>query len=163
MVAFPTICWSHGGESGGFFLRKAGMTYTVAVLFVCTVLFALRVAGQVIVVLWAPRWLPSMEHWYSELMPYRYLLPAQLVLLSLMAVIAADVYRTGGFFASSWWGIAATPLRLAAVVYFASMIVRYVLTMKLRPERRWLKRTIPIWFHMVLATALWSFGGYHSI
>ncbi len=138
------------------------MTYTLAILFVCTVLFALRVAGQVIVELYAPRWLPAMEHWYSGLMPYRYLLPAQLFLLALMIVIVADVYRGDGFFAASGWGRVATPLRLAAVVYFFSMAVRYMLTMTFKPERRWFKRTIPIWFHMVLATALWTFGNYHS-
>ena len=138
------------------------MTYTFAILFVCTVLFALRVAGQVIVALYSPRWLPSIEHWYSGLMPYRYLLPAQLVLLSLMVVISSHVYRAEGFFAESGWGALATPLKLAAVVYFSAMVVRYVLTMTFRPERRWFKRTIPIWFHMVLATALWTFGNYHS-
>ena len=137
------------------------MTYTLAILFVCIVLFALRVAGQVIVALYSPRWLPSMEHWYSGLMPYRYLLPAQLFLLALMNFIVADVFRGDGLFAAGGWGSVATPLRLAAVVYFSSMAVRYVLTMTFKPERRWLKRTIPIWFHMVLATALWTFGNYH--
>ena len=139
------------------------MSLATLILLVCTVLFGLRVLGQVVVVLFSPRWLPAMEHWYSGLMPYRYLLPAQLILFSLMAVIAADVYRTEGIFASSWWGMLATPLRAAAVVYFGAMLARYILTMKLKPERRWLKRTIPIWFHMVLATALWSFGSYHSL
>ena len=94
------------------------MTYTLAILFVCTVLFALRVAGQVIVALYSPRWLPSMEHWYSGLMPYRYLLPAQLALLALMAVIAANVYGSVGFFAANGWGDLAAPLKLAAAVYF---------------------------------------------
>ena len=133
------------------------------VLFVCAILFALRVAGQVVVARFAPRWLPATEHWYSGLMPYRYLLPAQLLLLALMAFVVADVYRDSGLFALEWWKNIATPIRLAAFVYFSSMIVRYVLAMTRKPERRWFKRTIPIWFHMVLATALWSFGQYHSL
>ena len=95
-------------------------------------------------------------------MPYRYLLPAQLVLLTLMVLIAYDVSRMDGFFADSGWEALSVPLRIGAVVYFAAMVVRYVLTMALKPERRWFKRTIPIWFHMVLATALWTFGSYHS-
>ncbi len=132
------------------------------VLFVCAFLFALRVGGQVIVALYAPRWLPAMHHWYSGLMPYRYLLPAQLVLLTLLVLIAYDVSRMDGFFADSGWEALSVPLRIGAVVYFAAMVVRYVLTMALKPERRWFKRTIPIWFHMVLATALWTFGSYHS-
>lgn len=138
------------------------MSSSSIVLFVCNVLFTLRVAGQVIVVLWAPRWLPSMEHWYSGLMPYRYLLPAQLALLGIMAVIVADVYRENGLFAADWWSSVAVPFKLAAGVYFLSMVLRYILTMLFKPERRWFKRTIPIWFHMVLATALWTFGSFHS-
>lgn len=132
------------------------------VLSICVILFALRVLGQVIVVLFAPRWLPAMEHWYSGLMPYRYLLPAQLILLAVMILIAADIYRMDGLFAAVGWQFLAIPLRILAVLYFLAMVVRYVLTMAFRPERRWLKRTIPIWFHMVLATALWTFGSYHS-
>ena len=85
-----------------------------------------------------------------------------MVLLTLMVLIASDIQRTDGFFAESGWGALSGPLRIAAVVYFAAMIVRYALTMVLKPERRWFQRTIPIWFHMVLATALWTFGSYHS-
>ena len=138
------------------------MGYAGGVLFVCAFLFALRVFGQVVVALYAPRWLPAMQHWYSGLMPYRYLLPAQLVLLTLMILIALDTYRMDGFFADIMWEILSAPLRFGAVVYFAAMIARYVLTMALKPERRWFKRTIPIWFHMVLAIALWTFGSFHS-
>lgn len=138
------------------------MAYAGWVLYVCTFLFALRVIGQILVALYAPRWLPAMHHWYSELMPYRYLLPAQLVLLTLMIFIASDIHRMDGFFAGSGWEGWSAPLRIGAVVYFAAMIVRYVLTMALKPQRRWFKRTIPIWFHMVLAIALWTFGSYHS-
>lgn len=134
-----------------------------AVLALCAVLFALRVLGQVVVAVYAPRWLPAMEHWYSGLLPYRYLLPAQIVLLAVMILIAADVYRMDGLFAASGWQAVAAPLRVLAVIYFLAMVVRYTLTMVYRPERRWFKRTIPIWFHMVLATALWTFGSYHAL
>lgn len=137
------------------------MTPNFAILAVCTALFALRVAGQAAVAVAGPRWLPSMEHWYSGLLPYRFLLPAQLALLAVMAWATADVYRGGGFFASGWWSSAATALAVAAGVYFFSMVARYAVTMALRPELRWFKRTIPIWFHLVLATALWAFADYH--
>lgn len=131
------------------------------VLAICTGLFALRVFGQALVVTHAPRWLPSNEHWYSGLMPYRYLLPGQLLLLAIMVWITADILRDQGPFASDWWGASAQPLRIVAWVYFGSMVVRYVLTMTLRPEYRWFRRTIPIWFHVVLAVALWAFAEHH--
>lgn len=137
------------------------MSGSFLIMAVCTLLFALRVLGQVVVVTRAPRWLPANEHWYSGLMPYKYLLPAQLVLLAVMVVICADVYRGSGLFAAEWWGRAALPLVVLSWIYFGAMVVRYVLTMALRPELRWFRRTIPIWFHMVLALALWAFANYH--
>ena len=124
-------------------------------------LFAVRVFGQALVITRAPQWLPSNEHWYSGLMPYRYLLPAQLALLAVMAVITFDVYRDQGLFTADWWARAAPPLAVLSWVYFAAMVVRYVLTMALCPELRWFRRTIPIWLHMVLAVALWAFADYH--
>ena len=137
------------------------MSCNFVILTVCTCLFALRVLGQALVVIWSPRWLPSNEHWYSGLMPYGYLLPAQLALLAVMAVITFDIYRGQGMFAADWWAGAAVYLAVLSWVYFGAMIVRYVLTMILRPEFRWFRRTIPIWFHMVLAVALWAFADYH--
>ena len=137
------------------------MSYSCSILAVCTALFALRVLGQALVVTRAPRWLPSNEHWYSGLMPYRYLLPAQLALLAVMVVVTFDVYRDQGLFAADWWAGAAAPLAVLSWVYFAAIVVRYVLTMTLRPELRWFRRTIPIWLHMVLAVALWAFADYH--
>jgi hypothetical protein len=46
---------------------------TGAFLALFTVLFAMRVAGQLVVRYAAPRWLPPMDRW--NLMPYRLLLP----------------------------------------------------------------------------------------
>ena len=136
------------------------MSFNFLVLAVCTSLFALRVLGQVLVVTIAPRWLPANEHWYSGLMPYRYLLPSQLVLLAVMIVITVAVYQESAVFSGDLREAAAPYLVVLAGIYFASMIIRYLLTMIRHPERRWFQRTIPIWFHMVLAIALWSFADY---
>ncbi len=137
------------------------MSCQFIILAVCTTLFALRVFGQLLVVWRAPGWLPANEHWYSGLMPYRYLLPSQLALLAVMVVITADVYRERGLFAAQWWGDAALYLAVLSWIYFGSMVLRYILTMWLRPEFRWFRRTIPIWLHMVLAVSLWAFADYH--
>ena len=137
------------------------MSFSFIILTICTALFALRVLGQVMVVWFAPRWLPANEHWYSGLMPYRYLLPSQLALLAVMVLIAIDVFRHRGLFAADWWSAGAPYIAVLSWIYFGSMALRYVITMRLRPEFRWFKRTIPIWFHMVLAVALWAFADYH--
>ena len=96
-------------------------------------------------------WLPPMEAWMSGLMPYAYLLPAQWILIGLCATVSRDSARGHGrslrpapFFER--------PLLYFGYVYFGGMIVRYVVTMALRPEQRWFGGTIPILFHFVLAT-----------
>ena len=52
---------------------------TSLVLWICSVLMLLRVAGQVMVFLRAPSWLPPMGQWQSGLVPYWFLLSAQAV------------------------------------------------------------------------------------
>ena len=120
-----------------------------------------RVTGQVVVALCEPPFLPPMEAWYSGLIPYPILLPIQAAILALQAAISRDLWRGGGRFAvrRPRLGIG---LRRVSAVYFAVMVVRYIATMTLYPERRWLGGTIPIFFHWVLAAYLYSYGRYHS-
>lgn len=119
--------------------------------------FVLRVLGQVLVVLFQPRWLPPMRQWYSGLIPYRHLLPIQIALILVMGFIAHSV--------GSGRGVLAGPHRPAgraliafSAVYAASMLARYALRMARRPDQRWLGGTIPIVFHVVLAVFLYVFG-----
>jgi hypothetical protein len=62
-----------------------------AVMGVLLALFLLRVVGQIVVAAAAPRWLPPMARWYSGLMPYRYLLPTQIVFLIVMTALTVSV------------------------------------------------------------------------
>jgi hypothetical protein len=130
-----------------------------AFLIVFTVLLFARVIGQLVVVLFAPRWLPPMEEWQSGLLPYPVLLASQAVVLTFMGLICVDFARGHGFFVephphggrfSVWF----------ACVYFAGMVVRYIVTMIRRPERRWFGGTIPIIFHSVVAAFLWTWGRF---
>jgi len=53
-------------------------------------------------------------------------------------------------------------LRGLSSLYAGAMLVRYVVTMALHPERRWLGTgTIPIVFHWVLAGYLFTLGHFH--
>ncbi len=89
-------------------------------LWSCIALFAARVIGQFEVMLLAPAWLPPMDAWYSGLMPYYLLLPAQVVLLMIMTVVAWNRrVRTGRFAAAN--PRAARALRFAAYVYLGLM------------------------------------------
>jgi len=49
-----------------------------------------------------------------------------------------------------------------SAVYAAAMVLRYVLTMTLHPEKRWFGDTIPITFHFVLAGFIYVLGHYHQ-
>lgn len=121
--------------------------------------FLLRVVGQVLVAFFQVPFLPPMSEWYSGVVPYRVLLPIQIMILLLQASISLNIWRDAGFFACRR-PQAGQVLFWFSVVYFLSMVVRYILTMYLYPERRWLTGTIPIFFHWVLAAYLFVLSRY---
>ncbi|HEV8630374.1 MAG TPA: hypothetical protein VGV61_08655 [Thermoanaerobaculia bacterium] len=123
-------------------------------------LFALRVLGQVLVAFAGVRFLPPTEQWMSGLLPYRWLLPSQLLILVLLGKVAADFSRGRGLFVAPRRSFARVAPGLGWL-YLGSMVVRYVASMSIHPERRWFGQTIPIAFHCVLATFVILFGRYH--
>jgi uncharacterized protein len=129
------------------------------ILAICTFLFVLRVAGQVLVGLRDVDFLPPFAQWYSGLMPYWMLLPVQLVMIVGMLWIVRDFARGHGYFVALKVRTG-TVLMVLGGIYAASMAVRYVATMWLHPELRWFTGTIPIWFHLVLATFILTLGHY---
>lgn len=130
----------------------AGTTRTRVHLLVLTALFAVRVVGQILVWRRRPSWLPPMEEW--NLVPYRILLPIQVAFVALMLAIAFTL----GVGRSDAFGIV---LQTVAALYAAAMVVRYAVRMTRRPDQRWLGGAIPIVFHVVLATFLFTWGGHH--
>jgi len=127
------------GEPGGY-------------LTLFTVLFAARVAGQLVVLERRPAWLPPMEQW--NLLPYRILLPLQLALLLLMNALVAGTLEPGAGTARVLVG--------AAFLYWLAMGVRYAVRMARRPRERWFGGAIPIVFHCVLAAFLFVLGAAHA-
>lgn len=126
-------------------------------LFVLLILFALfvaRVAGQIVVVLARPRWLPPMKDWYSGLMPYRYLLPVQLAIIALMIAMIRQVSSGAPPHRTLAIGIVAF-----ATVYALAMLVRFAILRRRHPEYRWYEGgMIPILFHWVLAAFLFTYA-----
>jgi len=118
-------------------------------------LFLGRVIGQVLAATTAPSWLPPMARWYSGLMPYRYLLPTQVVLLVLMTAMAVGVGRRRAPLgkispdAGDW-------IVWASYVYALGMVARSIRYVLATPERRGV--LIPIVFHFVLAGFLFTYG-----
>ena len=136
------------------------MSWIPWAMWFCLALFIARVLGQIYVGLYKPRFLPPWEEWYSGLLPYPWLLFAQILIIMWMTLISYDVTRSGGFFALETPG-SIRIVQWFSLIYFFGMMLRYVLTMWRDPARRWFKGTIPIWFHMVLAIflLLWSWEG----
>jgi hypothetical protein len=124
-----------------------------ALLWSCTALFAARVLGQLETVLLAPPWLPDMDAWYSGLMPYPLLLPAQIAILMLMAVVAWNRRIRNGSFARANPRVAGA-LRLFAYLYFVVMAVRLGVNGIDNGEEFWREGAIPVAFHWVLALFL---------
>lgn len=131
-----------------------------ALLWALLGLFVLRVTGQALVAFAAVDFLPPMHQWYSGLLAYEYLLPAQLLIIGLMARICLDFTRGRGLFV--------TPRRFFAVhwlyfgyVYLALMLARYPIQMALHPASRWFDGTLPIFFHWVLASFVILVGLHH--
>ncbi len=129
-------------------------------LWLLTAAFVARVAGQMLVVFGHVTWLPSMGEWMSGLMPYRYLFPSQLLIIAVCLRVCLDFTRGQGWFVESR-SLFARGVLYFGYIYFGGMIVHYVVQMILRPETRWFGGTIPIVFHLVLATFLIAFGRWH--
>lgn len=133
------------------------MNVRACLLLLLQALFLGRVVGQVLVVLVAPDWLPAARYWYSGLLPYPVLLPAQILLLMLMSMVTYDAFRAQGVFHPER-PTTLRRLRICAYAYMAIMAARYVATMIWMPELRWFGHAIPITFHFVLATYLLVLG-----
>jgi hypothetical protein len=130
-----------------------------ALLAVLTGLFSVRVAGQAVVVRWAPAWLPPMSEWYSGLLPYPRLLATQLVMLGVMSAVVVGL-ALGRAASTEPRPALGTLLLVIAWPYGLSMPVRYSARMWRHPDARWTGQTIPIVFHVVLAAWLFVLGSY---
>jgi hypothetical protein len=137
---------------------ELGPRTTAVYLLLFSLLFVLRVAGQIFVVLRAPAWLPPMGEW--NLIPYRLLLPIQLAFVAVLTAIAAGLASRQGPLAEQHPSFGAFLIALSAV-YAGSMVVRYAVRMRRRPGERWFGGAIPIVFHLVLAAFLLTWGRYH--
>ena len=129
-----------------------------AYLLLFSLLFLLRVAGQLLVVLRAPVWLPPMHEWH--LMPYRLLLPSQIAILAFMALLEVSIFR-------GWSPLGSASPRAGSLLigfsalYAGVMAVRYAVRMYRRPEERWFGGSIPIVFHFVLAAFVFTWGKFN--
>jgi hypothetical protein len=122
------------------------------------------VLGQLEVVLIAPAWLPPMEQWYSGLLPYPLLLPAQILILMLMTglVVRWQLLHALPAFPPSLAvsemrrppSSARVGLRIVALIYFAAMLLRLIVQYFRGADDLIAAGGIPVAFHWVLALFL---------
>jgi hypothetical protein len=129
------------------------------ILWLYTGLFALRVVGQVLVAIRPRKWLPPMSQW--NLIPYPILLPIQIVFIVVMVWINMAFTSAIGIalVKSASFG---KFLMLFSAVYALVMAIRYVIRMHRKPDQRWFGGTIPIVFHFVLASYLYTLGLFYA-
>ncbi len=123
-------------------------------------LFILRVLGQLLVGVGWGAFLPSMEEWFSGVIPYPRLLAFQIAIIVLYSKVCLDFTRGHGFFVIPRRKLGIGLLSFG-FVYLIVMVVRYVIRMSLYPHERWIGGSIPIFLHWVLASFLLIIGAYH--
>ena len=128
-------------------------------LWVCLVIFTLRVLGQFLVYKFDIQALPPFEAWYSGAISYKFLLLWQLFIMSAMGLFAYRIsknlvvprYRLG------------VVLRAVGTLYFCIMFVRLLISLFGLSNDIWFSRPIPSFFHLILASYLFLVGRYHLI
>ena len=146
---------------------------TSAYVLICSLLallFFLRVAAQALAAFADIPFLPPMREWItpsaspfstSGLVPYPILLTAQVLILIFQIAVIRDFATGKGYFVSLSEKTGRILLWLS-YLYFGSMALRYIITMTLYPDRRWLGHAVPIILHFVLAGFLFTLGVYQT-
>jgi hypothetical protein len=128
-------------------------------LWFFTILFVLRVAGQILVAVRPRRWLPPMGQW--NLVPYPILLPIQILFIAVMVWINMSFTLNVGI-ATIESPDSGSFLIVFSAFYALVMVIRYAVRMSRRPDQRWFGGTIPIVFHIVLASYLYTLGCFYG-
>ncbi|MBU6450983.1 MAG: hypothetical protein KGS72_04335 [Cyanobacteria bacterium REEB67] len=131
-----------------------------AALSVLLFLFCLRVLGQILVVFAHVQFLPPPSAWMSGLLPYPFLLAAQILIIAVYGKVCCDFLRGRGLF------VALSPSAVRrwdcfGRVYFVATILRYVLQSNFHPGEIWFTGCIPITFHFVLSTFILTAAGFY--
>jgi len=132
------------------------------ILWICLVLFACRITGQILVEFFEVTFLPPSKEWFSGIISYPILLVFQIAIILLMAQVATDLTKGTGRFSHSS-PVTAKNLRIFGSIYLLSMILRYIIRMYIYPEERWTGGCIPIFFHWVLATFVLAWGNFNKV
>lgn len=126
-------------------------------LWTLLVLFGLRVLAQLVQYTDPVGFLPSFERWQGSGLSYPVLLGSQLVIVAVLACVALRLSR-GRLAPRRELGVV---LLIVGGVYFGVMALRLVLGLALLTQWPWFAKSLPAFFHMVLAGYILVIGHYH--
>lgn len=131
---------------------------SVFVLLTLLMLFCFRVSAQLIQWVHSVPWLPDFESWHSGALPYVWLLVSQglIVIAFVVVIIRIQLNRY------DYYGMRVKLLLAIGWVYFAFMLLRFILSVTLLPSHSWFGATLPAFFHIVLAAMLLVIGYYEK-
>lgn len=126
-------------------------------LWLLLALFCFRVAAQPLALAGSASFLPSFDAWHSALLPYPWLLAAQILIIVVFAWTAwrftrGDVAPRPGF---------GRFLVGLGSLYFGVMLLRLALGLTVLSSHPWFGKILPALFHLVLASFLLVVGVFH--
>lgn len=139
-------------------LRCNSKRYAYA-LFVLTVLFTFRVVAQLVQAWHHVEFLPPFEAWHSGALPYEWLVGVQGVILAVCLRIVGRVFK-GTIAPSRSKG---KILFTLGSIYLITMCARLIVGLTIAPNHYWFGATLPIVFHLVLASFVILCGRFHCL
>lgn len=126
-------------------------------LWLCSLLFAFRIAAQLFALLFSPKFLPTFESWHGGVLPYPLLLTSQ-VLILLWLTWSAHQFSKSKVYPHRRLGLV---IIIFACLYFLTMLLRLLLGLTILSETRWFASYLPALFHLVLACYLFLYSHFH--
>ena len=122
-----------------------------------TLLFVLRVAGQLLSYWVEIPFLPNFDRWFSGAIAYPALLLSQCLIIVAMTAINISIEKKV-MPRNKKIGRA---LRVVGIIYFTVMFIRWLIGITDLLDVIWFQRPIPAFFHLGLAAYLLLVAHYH--
>lgn len=134
---------------------RASVGGTIALFWLCTALFGLRIAAQAIQY-WVPQsWLPPFAAFQGSRLPYGLLLATQLAILAIMAAATGQLHHqqiVPRVFPNRF-------LRWFGILYLIGSLTRLGMGFFIANASPWFRSWIPAGFHVVLAVFVLALAG----
>ena len=125
-------------------------------LLVLLGLFVLRALAQLVQAVYPVPFLPPFGAWHGAVMPYPLLVIIQVVVIVALTIVLWRV-RSDAIVPSQW------KYRVCFIlggIYFSFMAFRLFAGLTFLSDHPWFSKSLPAFFHVVLASFILLLGGY---